>query len=75
MKRILWDRDCRYIARVAPPLLAVLALAGCMTMPDVERPRLATPHAALQARAATMATEAVFFKVVVTVLRFKLLVS
>lgn len=57
MKRILWDRDCRYIARVAPPLLAVLALAGCMTMPDVERPRLATPDAALQARAATMATE------------------
>lgn len=57
MKRILWDRDWRYIARVAPPLLAVLALAGCMTMPDVERPRLATPDAALQARAATMATE------------------
>lgn len=39
------------------PALA-LALAGCMTAPDVREPSLASPDAALRARAAVVANEA-----------------
>ena len=55
MNRILRGKGFRRVAYGAPVL--VLALAGCVTAPDVREPFLTSPDAALRARAAFVANE------------------
>ncbi|USP11875.1 efflux transporter outer membrane subunit [Aeromonas dhakensis] len=55
MNQVFRGRELRRVAYGAPAL--ALALAGCMTAPDVRQPSLAAPDAALHSRAATVAAE------------------
>lgn len=56
MNRVFRGRKLSRIASGVPAL--TLALAGCMTAPDVRQPLLVTPEAALHARATAVASEA-----------------
>lgn len=57
MNRVIRRREFRQAVHSGVPAL-VLLLAGCMTAPDVRAPSLASPEAALRARAEHVAKEA-----------------